>query len=230
MEAIRSILAASLVIFLGGCVTPPQQFVQLDLKILDAKSGKVGVAMVVLPPVDTYFPGASCLLCLAAASATNSTLTSYAQTLPRDELPRIKNTVADLLRKKGMTVTVIEEDINMESLTDVSNPGKNVARKDFSPLRRKYDIDKLMVIDIKALGFIRTYSAYFPTSEPKGYLSGAGYIVNLSDNTYDWYLPVSISRSPGTTWDEPPKFPALTNAYFQALEMGKDAFIGDLSR
>jgi len=230
MGAIRSILVASLVIFLGGCVTPPQQFVQLDLKMLDAKSGKVGVAMAALPPVDTYFPGASCLLCLAAASAANSTLTTYAQTLPRDDLSKIKNTVADLMRKKGMIITVIEEDINMESLSDVSNPGKNVARKDFSPLRKKYDIDKLVVIDIKALGFIRTYSAYFPTSEPKGYLNGAGYIVNLSDNTYDWYLPVSVSRSPGAIWDEPPKFPALTNAYFQVLEMSKDAFLVDLNR
>lgn len=230
MGAIRSILVASLVIFLGGCVTPPQQFVQLDLKMLDAKSGKVGVAMAVLPPVDTFFPGANCLLCLAAASAANSTLTTYAQTLPRDDLSKIKDTVADLMRKKGMIITVIEEGINMESLSDVSNPGKNVARKDFSPLRKKYDIDKLVVIDIKALGFIRTYSAYFPTSEPKGYLNGAGYIVNLSNNTYDWYLPVSVSRSPGATWDEPPKFPALTNAYFQVLEMGKDAFLVDLNR
>lgn len=230
MGAIRFILAASLVIFLSGCVTPPQQFVQLDPKVLDAKSGRVGVAMAVLPPVDTYFPGASCLLCIAAASATNSTLTAHAQTLPRDDLPNIKNTVADLLRKKGMMVTVIEEDINMETLTDVSNPGKDVARKDFSPLRKKYDIDKLVVIHIRELGFIRTYSAYFPTSEPKGYLSGAGYIVNLSNNTYDWYLPVLVTRSPGTGWDEPPKFPALTNTYFQALEMGKDAILGDLKR
>lgn len=230
MRAIRVILGATLVIFLSGCVTPPQQFVQLDPKILVAKTGAMGVAMTVLPPVDTYFPGAGCLLCMAAASATNSTLTTHAQTLPRDDLSKIKNNVADLLRNKGVIVKVIEEDINMESLADVNNPGKDVARKDFSPLRKKYDIDKLMVIDIRELGFIRTYSAYFPTSEPKGYLRGAGYIVNLSNNTYDWYLPVLITRSPGTSWDEPPKFPALTNTYFQALEMGKDAILGDLKR
>lgn len=230
MNKNRYIVALCAAIFLGGCVTPPQQPVQLDPRVMDAKSGRMGVAMTALPQVDTHFPGAACLLCLAAAAATNSSLTTHAQTLPRDDLQKIKQVMADLMRKKGMTVTVIEEDINLDSLSEVNDPGKNVSRKDFSPLRKKYDIEKLAVFDVRALGFIRTYSAYFPTSEPQGYLSGAGYIVNLSNNTYDWYRPVTISRSPGTNWDEPPKFPALTNTYFQVIELSKDAIIVDLNR
>jgi hypothetical protein len=110
-------------------------------------------------------------------------------------------------------------------MPDVRSETPNVAKKDFSSLRKKYNIDKLLVVDIKTLGFIRTYSAYFPTSDPKGWLSGAGYIVNLSNNTYEWYLPVFVTRGTDKNWDEPPAFPGLTNAYFQVLEIGKDTFL-----
>ena len=47
-----------------GCASSPQ----LPVSFTDnALSGRVGVVMTALPKVDTSFPGASCLLCLAAA-------------------------------------------------------------------------------------------------------------------------------------------------------------------
>lgn len=228
MRNVISILLLSLV--LSGCVPPPQNAVQLDQNLLSNKSAKVGVVMAPLPKVDTHFPGAGCLLCIAAASAANSSLTRHANTLPYEDLPKIKHTVADLMRKKGMEVVVIEENIDLESLNTNSGAGPNTARKDFSPLRTKYSVDRLLVLEINALGFIRTYSAYFATSEPKAYFRGVGYIVNLSNNAYDWYMPVEISRSAQGGWDEAPKFPGLTNAYFQILEVGKDSFTSHFSR
>jgi hypothetical protein len=52
---------------------------------------------------------------------------------------------------------------------------------------------------------------------------GASYIVDLTSNNYDWYLPLDIQRSAEGAWDEPPQFPGLTNAYFQTVEMAKDS-------
>lgn len=212
-------------IFAGGCASVPQQPVSLSHDAVGAQAGRIGVAMTALPKLDTQVPGASCLLCLAAASMANSSLTAHAQMLPYEDLQKLKNEVATLLRKKGANVTVIEEDLNIKALPDIGANGPNVTRKDFSPLQKKYKIDKLLVIDITALGFIRTYSAYLPTSDPKGMLQGTGYIVNLKNNTYEWYMPVFITKSADQNWDEPPKFPGLTNAYFQALEIGKDSFL-----
>jgi hypothetical protein len=60
-------------------------------------------------------------------------------------------------------------------------------------------------------------------------LQGVGYIVNLKNNTYEWYLPVLVTKAADQNWDEPPKFPGLTNAYFQALEIGKDSFLRPLA-
>ncbi|MBE0620149.1 MAG: hypothetical protein IH605_06120 [Burkholderiales bacterium] len=181
--------------------------------------------MTALPKIDTHLRGADCLLCMAVAAGMNSTLTTYTQTLPYEDLPKLKNKVAELIRKKGTNATVIAEDLKIDALTDFDPKGLNIAKKDFSSLKGKYNIDKLLVIDITAIGMLRTYSAYVPTSDPKGMLEGTGYIVNLSNNTYEWYMPVSVVKSTDNNWDEPPKFPGLTNAYFETLEIGKDSFL-----
>jgi len=221
---------AAIAVFLGGCASNPQQAIQLDQNALASKTSRMGVAMTALPKVDTQFPGAGCLLCYAAASVANTSLTTHAQTLPYEDLPKLKNDVADLIRKKGTEVTVIAEDLNVGALSDYGTKGPNIAKKDFSALQKKYKVDRLLVIEIASLGFVRTYSAYIPTSDPKGVLQGTGYIVNLNSNTYEWYLPVNISKSADKNWDEPPKFPGLTNAYFQVLELGKDAFLQPFSK
>jgi hypothetical protein len=218
-------LVLAVVMLAGGCVTAPQQPISLSQDAIGAKTGRLGVAMTPLPKQDTQVPGASCLLCLAAASMANSGLTAHARTLPYEDLPKLKSDFADLLRKKNAEVTVIEEALDVAALPDFQVSGPNVARKDFSSLQQKYKVDKLLVIDITAIGFIRTYSSYIPTSDPKSLLQGTGFIVNLKNNVYEWYQPVFVTKSADKNWDEPPSFPGLTNAYFQAIELGRDSFL-----
>jgi hypothetical protein len=224
MKRFGSIALLLATLLLGGCVTAPRNPIALSATSLEAKAGKVGVAMTALPKLDTHLPGASCLLCIAAASAANSSLTAHTRTLPYEDLPKLKNTVAELLRKRGTDAIVIDEEINVSALADAETSGPNTPRKDFTPLRTKYKVDKLIVINIVEIGMLRTYSAYFPTSDPKGYVFGSGFMVNLSNNTFEWFQPVQVTKAAEGKWDEPPKFPGLTNAYFQALELAKDAF------
>jgi hypothetical protein len=221
-----ALLAASL----AGCATKPQGFVPMAESAVSPQNGRLGVAMTALPKVDTHLPGAGCLLCMIAASASNSALSKHSQTLPYEDLPKLRDSIAELLRKKGVEVVVVNEDIRLEELSDIRSETPNLARKDHTPLKKKYSIDRLLVVNITSLGFIRTYSSYFPTSDPKGVLQGAGYIVNLSNNTYDWYLPVNVTRSADKSWDEPPSYPGLTNAYFQVLEIAKDTFLQPFSQ
>jgi hypothetical protein len=216
-------------ILLTGCAGKPQRPIAFTAPAVTAQPQKVGVAMTALPKVDTSLPGAGCLLCLAAAAVANSTLTSYTHTLPQEDLPKLKQQVAELLRKKGMDVVVIEQDINVGKLPNAQGKGPDIAKKDFSSLGRQYNIDHLVVIDISQVGFERMYSSYIPASDPKGAVTGLGYEVNLKTNAYEWYAPVNIRVSAEGKWDEPPKFPGLTNAYFQALEMGKDSFLKPFS-
>lgn len=211
--------------FLAGCASQPQNPVNLSQDAVSAKSGRIGVAMTALPKLDTQLPGADCLLCIAAASAMNSSLIDYSRKLSYEDLSTLKNQMAEKLRSNGSDVVLIEGNLDVNALQNFSSEKPNFARKDFSSLKKKYNIDRLLVIDITALGFIRTYASYVPTSDPKAQLQGLGYIVNLSNNSYDWYQQVSITKSSDQNWDEPPKFPGLSNAYYQAIEIGKDSFL-----
>ena len=215
--------AACALIVLTGCATKPQLPVPMSQAALSTPGTRVGVAMTALPKVDTFFPGADCLLCLAAASVANSTLTSYTQALGYEDLPKLKEMAAELLRKRGLEVTVIAENIRLEAFADKAVvEGVNQARKDFSPLRKQHGIDKLLLIDLRTIGFQRTYAAYFPTSDPKATLVGSAALIDLKTLALDWYRPVSVLRASDGAWDEPPKFPGLSNAYFQMIELGKD--------
>jgi len=124
---------------------------------------------------------------------------------------------------------VIKEPIDLKSLPDVRTDVPTNARKDFSSLRTKLAVDKLLVIDMPLVGYVRMYSSYVPTSDPKATVSGSSYLVDLKTNTYSWYVPIEISRSADGKWDEPPKFPGLTNAYFQAMEAGRDSVLKPLN-
>jgi hypothetical protein len=212
-------------VLVSGCATVRQTPIALTKNTVDAEAGRIGVAMTALPKIDTYLPGAGCLLCLAVASSMNSKLTAHAATLAHEDLPNLKNDVANLLRKNGSSVKVIEETLDISALPDAAVKGINLAGKDFSSLKTKHQIDKLLVINVNMIGFERTYSGYVPTSDPKSLFEGLGYIVNLKTNAYDWYMPVRIAKSADQAWDEPPKYPGLTNAYYQSLEMGKDQFL-----
>jgi len=221
---IRFVILIAVILSLVGCTSNPQQPVAMSPTAVSGKS-RVAVVMTPLPKQDTYFPGAGCLLCYAAAAMANSSLTDHVRSLPYEDLPQLKETVAQALRSRGVDAFAVTEDLDIESLASYSAEGANVVPKNFSPLSSKYQAEKLVVLQVTTLGFIRTYSAYVATSEPKGVLTGLGYMVNLKNNTYDWYQPISITKSADQNWDEPPRFPGLTNAYFQALELGKDQFL-----
>jgi len=215
---------------LGGCATVQQQPIGFSRDAFTTgKPSRIGVVMTPLPKVDTYLPGAGCLLCYAVAAGVNSTLTAYSHTLSYEDLPNLKKEAAELLVKKGLDATVIAEDLNVSQLPRNSAEGPNMAKQNYSSLKAKYNVDKLLVIEVSAVGFVRTYADYIPTSDPKAEVVGKGYIVDLTTNTYDWYAPVSVLKSSDGEWKEPPKYPGLTNAYFQAIELGKDGFLKPLA-
>lgn len=229
MNARFSIFLASVVVVLTGCMTPPQVALPLAPQAFSTPGLRVGIVMTTLPVVNTQFPGAGCLLCLAAAEITNSSMTAHTKTLPYENLPKVKDDMASRLRAKGATVTMIDAfDIN--ALPGYSNKEPNFARKDFTSLKAKYNIDKLVVIAISMLGVERNYASYIPSSDPKARVAGVSYLVNVSNNALEWYLPLDVQKASDGKWDEPPLFPGLTNAYFQSLELAGDQILAPFAK
>jgi hypothetical protein len=212
---------------LGGCATAPQQPLPITASSLTSGAGRVGVAMTVLPKADTSFPGAGCLLCLAVASGMHSAMTDHVRTLPGDDLAELKKQIAAAIAKKGASPVLIDEPIKLDALEKFGGDQPNMARRDFRPLREKHNVERLVVVDVAALGVWRDFASYVPTSDPKAIVRGEAYLVNLRTNALEWYAPIVVAKS-AATWDQPPKFPNLTNAYFQAIELGKDAVLKPL--
>lgn len=216
------------VALLTGCATQ-QTPVAMSAKAFATTGTSYGVLMTAMPAVDTEFPGAGCLLCYAAASMANSDLTKHAKTLPADELAKLPEQAAEALRRRGAAVTMVAA-FDLKTLPDSAKGAPAYAAKDFSSLKAKHKIDKLLVVQLGAVGFQRDYSSYFATSEPKARVRGVVYIVNLNDNSLEYYKPVVVLRAADGKWDEPPKFPGLTNAYYQSIELARDEVLKPLAQ
>lgn len=222
-----ALLAAST--FLAGCATKPQAPVSLTDGALAGGNQRVGVVVAKLPKPGLSLPGADCLLCIMAATAANSTLGKHAETLTLDEFTAVRNQLATALRKKGSQVQVISEELDLQGLPEAA-AGEGLPKRNFAALKQKFGVDKLLVVQLDMVGFERNYAAYFPTTPPRGVLKGAGYMVNLSTNTYEWYLPVNVMKGVEGAWDEPAQFPGLTNAFYQVIETGKDRLVEPFAR
>jgi len=171
-------------------------------------------------------PGASCLLCLAAAAAANSGLTTHTKTLSHDELTALSSELSETLKSNGYNVSVLAEPINLKKLKKASEaiaPSDPVLN--YSPLKQTLNSTHLLVINIKYVGFIRTYSGYIATSPPYSIVEGDAYLVNLETNQYDWYLPIYEKNSVGKNWKEGPDYPGLTNAYYQSIAATRDKIL-----
>lgn len=215
----------ALTILLGGCAAPVQKPLELPADYFGAKarSGRIGVVVAQLPKPDTAFPGAGCLLCLGVASMAHSALTTHVQTLGVEEFKPLKVELVALLKKQGVEAVAIDDVVAFNDLPDFKGgDAATSSRKDFSAFKGKHQVERLLVVNITALGVWRSYSSYVPTAVPRAVVAGQGFLVDLSTHALEWNLPIDISRAADGAWDEAPKFPGLTNAYFQAVEASLD--------
>ncbi|MGM9482576.1 hypothetical protein ACS5PN_15395 [Roseateles sp. NT4] len=222
-KLMRSRLA--LVVLLGlallaGCAAKSQRRLNMMDGALGAGAGRILVAMTDVPPVDTRFPGAECLEC-GSVPAANASLTHHVRALPREGVAELKDRAAELVQARGATPLVLIEALQTKSFPDIPGPARHMAPKDFRGLRDKLNVDKLLLIQVDALGVHRNYSRS-ANAEPKAVFEGHVLLVNLHTNQLEWYHTIKIAKAAEGAWAEPPKFPRLTKAYLQALELGKE--------
>ncbi len=222
MFQIRIAAVLATLLWLVGCAAPQQAAVPLAADYYKARTDKIAVAMTELPKADTSFPGADCLLCIAFASAANSALTKAVQAWSTNELKPLPGDLAASLRSKSQPVSLIAEPLKLADFPDRKDNEPGSANKDFSKLKASQGVDRLLVVQVHALGAWRNYSAYIPSGAPRAVLKAQAFIVDLTTQKYDWYQEFDLAQPAEGNWDEPPAFAGMTNAYFQVLENFKD--------
>lgn len=217
-----------LLLTLTGCVTAPQLPISINTEIFSNPDSRVGVAMDLVASPNLQLPGAGCLLCLAVAAGANSDLSAHSKTLSTDEIDQLKSDAAESLKAQGREVTLIEEPLLLDKLPKTKDLGDGFAKRDFSSLVEQYQLGHMLVIDINAVGMTRPYASYVPTGAPQATVIGSAFLIDLTTNKYEWYLPISLYLGADGEWDEPNDFPGLTNAYYQVLESLKDMILAPL--
>lgn len=228
-SAVRRLCIVIIGFTLVGCVATPQGPVELDTMSLLVPDQKIGIVMDTVPDPALALPGANCLLCIAAAATANAGLKKHIKTLDAADVKELPDGIANLLRGQGVDAIVLEENLVINELPKYKSEIPNSPKKDFSELASKHGISKLIVIDIHLLGAVRPYASYIPTGDALAIVSGSAYLVDLSTNVYEWFLPIYSTRGAEGEWKEPPDFPGLTNAYYQVVEQARDAIFEPLS-
>lgn len=232
MRRFQHLIVAGLAGLMAACSSAPTQPIAFDSTAIQGGQNRIAVQVDAAPKSSTVFPGAGCLLCIGVAMAAHADLTGHIETLQPDELTTLAERLADVLRAQGATVVVLETPVDVEKLSSNGNQGDDPrnTEKDFSPLASTLNADKLLVVKVHSLGVTRPYSSYFPAGDPKAFVMGTGYMVDLNRNAYVWYAPLNLSRASDGAWNEPPKFPGLTNAYYQVLAEMTDTMTRQLSQ
>ncbi len=209
-------------ILLTACGSTPQGNVSVDSNFFQNKETVIGVYSQINKQTDTYLYGADCLLCYMAAAAANSSLTSHFKSLEAQELSIIGDELAQRLKAQGLNVKNIETEINIGNLKKFSTKEINYHKNDFRSLKELLGVDKLIVVNFPFHGAARYYSGYIPNGPPTSYVNGSVFMVDLETNKLDQFKSIELKLAVQGEWDEPPAFPGLTNAFYEALELAKD--------
>lgn len=217
---IKYVVGVFSIFFLSGCaMSPPQSEVALNTDVLSRDDIKIGIYYEA--PEDkatTHIWGANCLLCYAFASALTNGLDSHLEsTISTDELDAIKDLVHSQYSSRFANVKLVQLSTPLDDFKDFEDQ-LGFADKDLRDVKSELDIDVLVVVQLRSYGAYRSFSDYVPNGDPKGHLAGLLYSVDLNTNAYLQYLSINEKVQPGGPWDEPPSYPNVTTAYYQAVE------------
>ncbi|WP_240612755.1 hypothetical protein [Alteromonas flava] len=207
---------------MAGCAANRQPHIALDTNQL-ADTNKVFGVLVQYPEkaATTHIYGASCLLCYGVAAAMTSKLDDHLESqVSTEELASLKDLVFTRYFEKATNkdnVYWVELNGRLDNLPKFKKT-QGYANRDFRSLRGKLGVDVLVVLQVDEHGAFRSFSGYIPNGDPKGYIKGTLYAVDLRSNAYVHYLPFSQYVQPEGYWDEPPTFPSVTTSYYQAVE------------
>jgi len=215
-------LVVGMVVLLSACGSTPQPTVALSTNLFAKSDLKIGV--VYTPPKDkatTHIYGASCLLCYGVASSLTSSLDTHLEsTIDTSELTKMKELVLSEYTQHSQNVELVTLPISIDKLKKFKGE-LGFAKKDFRELKDTLGVDMLVVFEVSRYGAYRSFSSYIPNGDPQGHVAGLLYSVDLNNNSYLQYMVIDEKVQPSGEWDEAPKFPSVTTAYYQAIENTK---------
>lgn len=235
MKALKLLSVGLLLTYLYGCVVVTPN-IGVKKEFWNDKNGVVGVAVTKLPEPMAHKAGAQGLLDIAINNANADDLETALKKENKSSIYELQDKLVSYLKSKGLNAKKVDSPIDLETLTELEkendeSKGIYFAARDFKPLKSSLGVDKLLVVQLNALGTIRSYYGFIPTSEPSGYAVLNGYVVNLDNNQLEWNNTVTQSVNHGAKeWDQPPEFTALVKAMHSAYNLSQTKLYENFSQ
>lgn len=225
MKILALILSIAL---LSGCASTEKTW-EMPEKFNPSSNKSITITTNQSQQPNTFFDGASCLLCMGLAEAFNASLTSYISELSYEDVENLSDILNAKFKEKGYAVEIASSSLEIKNLKSFSNfsEDKKFAKKDYAALYNKYKTDYLVHIELNRFGVVRPYLSYIPKGLPYATITGKVIMVNLKTNEYVVNMPAFIIERVKEDWDKK-NYPSLTNAYYQALEKYQQQIIKTL--
>ncbi|MCU7842227.1 MAG: hypothetical protein KZQ93_00145 [Candidatus Thiodiazotropha sp. (ex Monitilora ramsayi)] len=222
------------ILLLAGCATTPQSPVSMKETYWEQQNQRLGIFFQPTQTPQLHTEGDVRLLDYAIISAAMSSVKSHFADLDMSDYELLSDDINKHFSQGGKAVKVISDDLKVDDLPSFSDPNTKdkiyFSRKDYSNLKKKLEIDQLLIIKTKRVGLARPYAGFVPMGDPRAIFEIEGELVDLNNNQLIWYQTITRANFSTGNWDEPPTFPGLTNAFYASLEAVKQEVMTHFER
>ena len=203
------LLAASV---LTGCATV-QKPIPATSALFDNKDRTVAIAIEKMPEPGQVMLGNQGLLDIVINRANAKAIVDRLQKQDFKMVSGLPESFHTGLESRQIKVVMITEPIDTEAMPKFTEgSGDGVALRDYRPLAKKYNADKLLLVTARSLGTVRNYYGFLPLGAPRAYVALTGQLVNLSTNRLEWYEKVDTYADATGEWDQSPEYDNLMRA------------------
>lgn len=203
------VLGASI---LAGCATV-QKPIPATPALFDNKDRAVAIAIEKMPEPDQIMLGSQGLLDIAINRANAKAIVDRLRTQDFTTVSGLPESFRKGLESRQIKVVMINEPLVTEDMPKFTEgSGEGIALRDYRPLAKKYNADKLLLVTARSLGTIRSYYGFLPLGAPQGYVALTGQMIDLSSNRLEWYEQVESYTAANGEWDQAPDYENLMRA------------------
>lgn len=226
MKKILLVLSISVsILSLSACSSGPNVTLKPDFWQTPHQTVAVGRTQTTSPRL--YKDGPQGLLDAVINDAATQQLTQYMSHLSLSPFYSINHEIAARLHSKNIQTINPSFVINLKSVPASHQNTSQFAKNDFTIYSHLLKNDKLLMISIDKVGAIRRYYGVIPLGSPQAYCIAEGQLVDTHSNQILWRHKTVVTIHVDGQWDNPPHYPAFTQAYQQALTLAKTNLIND---
>lgn len=207
---IRFILVSAAITVLTGCAQ--QRNVQLSDSFWQDKNQKVAIAAFKAPEPQVHRVGGEGLVELAVNSAMNKNMNNALKRTDLSWYDNMDATFADRLKAQKISTSVLPKQFE-------SN------KKNREIILRQAEGDKVLTLELRAVGARRTYYGFIPTGAPEAYCLLVGELVDPKDKKVLWHHETEIIEPVKGDWDQSPHYPNFANALNVAVTEAKQEML-----